>query len=182
DLAVSDEVDVSRHFNPRLVLLVSPLDGAARFADPLSRQGKFGSTPPCRIARRSHILAPNGDEQGPPCEDEAMPLDDREQRILAEIERQFYEDDPDLVQAVRNIDRSRGFGLRLPVVGLIGGLAIVVAFFTSQTIVALAGFTLMVVSATALVHEIRRRGWSLGDSDSDSDDRSIWPRGPFGRR
>lgn len=111
-----------------------------------------------------------------------MPLDDREQRILAEIERQFYEDDPDLVQAVRNIDRSRGFGLRLPLVGLVGGLAIVVAFFTSQTIVALAGFTLMVVSATALVHEIRRRGWSIGDPDSDSDDRSIWPRGPFGRR
>lgn len=79
-----------------------------------------------------------------------MPLDDREQRILAEIERQFYEDDPDLVQAVKNIDRSRGIGIRLPLVGLIGGLAIVVAFFTSQTLVALAGFTLMVVSATAL--------------------------------
>ncbi|HEX2155249.1 MAG TPA: DUF3040 domain-containing protein [Acidimicrobiia bacterium] len=110
-----------------------------------------------------------------------MPLDDREQRILAEIERQFYEDDPELVEAVRNIDRSRGFGIRLPLVGLIGGLAVVVAFFTSQTIVALAGFTVMVVSATALVHEIRRRGWSLGDSDSGSDDRSIWPRRPFGR-
>ena len=60
-----------------------------------------------------------------------------------------YEDDPDLVQAVKNIDRSRGIGIRLPLVGLIGGLAIVVAFFTSQTLVALAGFTLMVVSATA---------------------------------
>ncbi|HLU53486.1 MAG TPA: DUF3040 domain-containing protein [Acidimicrobiia bacterium] len=111
-----------------------------------------------------------------------MPLDDREQRILAEIERQFYEDDPDLVQAVKNIDRSRGIGIRLPLVGLIGGLAIVVAFFTSQTLVALAGFTLMVVSATALAHEIRRRGWSLGEPDSGSEDRSIWPRRPFGRR
>ena len=61
-------------------------------------------------------------------------------------------------------------------------LAIVVAFFTSQTLVALAGFTLMVVSATALAHEIHRRGWSLGDPDSGSEDRSIWPRRPFGRR
>ena len=109
-----------------------------------------------------------------------MPLDDREQRILAEIERQFYEDDPTSF-AVKNIDR-RVIGIRLPLVGLIGGLAIVVAFFTSQTLVALAGFTLMVVSATALAHEIRRRGWSLGEPDSGSEDRSIWPRRPFGRR
>lgn len=111
-----------------------------------------------------------------------MPLDDREQRILAEIERRFYEDDPELVEAVKNIDRSRGFGVRLPLLGLIGGLAVVVAFFTSQTVVALAGFTVMVVSGTALVHEIRRRGWSMGDSDSGSDDQSSWPRRPFGRR
>lgn len=111
-----------------------------------------------------------------------MPLDDREQRILAEIERQFYEDDPDLVEAVKSIDRSKGFGLRLPLVGLIGGLIIVVAFFTSQTIIALAGFTVMVVSATALAHEIRRRGWSLGEPEEGSDDRPIWPRGPFRRR
>ena len=111
-----------------------------------------------------------------------MPLDDREQRILAEIERQFYEDDPKLATAVRNIDRSRSFGVRLPLVGLIGGLAIVVAFFTSQTLVALAGFTLMVVSATVLVQEIRRRGWAGGDRDNESDDRPDWPRRPFGRR
>lgn len=111
-----------------------------------------------------------------------MPLDDREQRILAEIERQFYEDDPELATAVRNIDRTRSYGVRLPLVGLIGGLAIVVAFFTSQTLVALAGFTLMVVSATVLVQEIRRRGWAFGEREGSSDDRPDWPRRPFGRR
>ncbi len=111
-----------------------------------------------------------------------MPLDDREQRILAEIERQFYEDDPELAEAVKNIDRSRSFGVRLPLVGLIGGLIIVVVFFTSQTLIALAGFTVMVISATALVHEIRRRGWVLGDDESESEERSSWPRWPFGRR
>ena len=30
-----------------------------------------------------------------------MPLDDREQRILEEIERQFYQEDPKLAQTVR---------------------------------------------------------------------------------
>lgn len=109
-----------------------------------------------------------------------MPLDDREQRILAEIERQFYEDDPELAAAVRNIDRSRSFGIRLPLVGLIGGLAVVVAFFTSQTWIALAGFTLMVVSATSLVHELRRRGFgsSPRTNSSEGSDGTRWP---FGR-
>lgn len=110
-----------------------------------------------------------------------MPLDDREQRILAEIERQFYEDDPELAAAVRNIDRTRSFGVRLPLVGLIGGLAVVVAFFTSHTLIALAGFTLMVVSATVLVQEIRRRGWAFGGSEPESGDRPNGPRRPFGR-
>ncbi len=111
-----------------------------------------------------------------------MPLDDREQRILAEIERQFYEDDPELATAVRNIDRTRSYGVRLPLVGLVGGLAIVVAFFTSQTLVALAGFTLMVVSATILVQEIRRRGWGPASRDEDGQEPPDWSRRPFGRR
>lgn len=111
-----------------------------------------------------------------------MPLDDREQRILAEIERRFYEDDPELAQAVKNIDRSRRFGVRLPTVGLVGGLAMVVAFFTSHTWVALVGFTVMVASATALVHEIRARGWGEKESGGQSDDPAPGPRWPFWRR
>ena len=50
-----------------------------------------------------------------------MPLDDHEQRILEEIEKQFYEEDPALAHAVRNIDRSGRFGVRLPLVGVIVG-------------------------------------------------------------
>lgn len=110
-----------------------------------------------------------------------MPLDDREQRILAEIERQFYEDDPELAEAVRNIDRMGAGGVRLPLVGLIGGLAVVVAFFTSETLVALAGFTVMVISATALVHEVRRRGMVKEGDEAGPHDAPAWPRWPFGR-
>lgn len=87
-----------------------------------------------------------------------MPLDDNEQRILEEIERQFYEEDPALAHEIRNIDRPSRFGVRLPAVGLVVGIAVVLAAFTSQTLVALAGFALMVVSATALVHGVRTRG------------------------
>lgn len=86
-----------------------------------------------------------------------MPLDDHEQRILDEIERQFYEEDPDLALAVRNIDRSGRFGVRLPLVGLIAGMVIVLATFTVSTPLAIVGFVLMVASATALAHGIRNR-------------------------
>ena len=87
-----------------------------------------------------------------------MPLDDREQRILAEIERQFYEEDPGLAHAVRNIDRSGRFGVRLPLLGLVVGIVVVLVAFTVSTLVAVAGFVLMVVSATALAHGIKARG------------------------
>jgi hypothetical protein len=86
-----------------------------------------------------------------------MPLDDHEQRILDEIERQFYEEDPDLALAVRNIDRSGRFGVRYPLVGLIVGMVVVLASFTSSTPIAIVGFVLMVASATALAYGIRNR-------------------------
>jgi hypothetical protein len=86
-----------------------------------------------------------------------MPLDDREQQILAEIERQFYEEDPDLAHAVRNIDRSARFGVRLPAVGAAAGIALILLFFTSSTLVAFGGFLLLVASVTALLQGLKSR-------------------------
>jgi hypothetical protein len=86
-----------------------------------------------------------------------MPLDDNEQRILDEIERQFYEEDPDLALAVRNIDRAGRYGIRYPLVGLVVGIVTVLASFTSSTPVAIVGFVVMVASATALAYGIRNR-------------------------
>jgi hypothetical protein len=86
-----------------------------------------------------------------------MPLDDREQQILAEIERQFYEEDPDLAHAVRNIDRSVRFGVRLPAAGAVAGVTIVILFFTVNTVIALGGFLTMVLSLTALIQGLRAR-------------------------
>ncbi len=86
-----------------------------------------------------------------------MPLDEHEQKIFGEIERQFYEEDPDLVEAVRKIERSARFGMRLPILGLILGSAVVLLTFTFNPFIALAGFGVMVASATALVTSIRAR-------------------------
>lgn len=110
-----------------------------------------------------------------------MSLDDREQQILAEIERQFYEEDPGLAKAVRNIDRPRRFGVRLPIIGLIVGVVVVIAFFTINTFVALGGFLVMVVSASGIVYELsdrNRRGSGDGNGGSG---KTPWSR-RFGRR
>jgi hypothetical protein len=108
-------------------------------------------------------------------------LSDREQRILAEIERQFYEEDPALAHAVRNISRSTRLGVRLPIVGLVAGLAIIVWTFTLYTLVALAGFILMVVSAALLVSAMRARGYADGTEPPRPRKTSVRRTWPFGR-
>jgi Protein of unknown function (DUF3040) len=101
-----------------------------------------------------------------------MPLSDREQKILAEIERHFYEEDPALVRAVRNIDRKRRVGLRLPLVGVVLGLAVIGVTFTSSTILAVVGFAVLVVSASFLVHAVKARSEEVAaDRDEQSSGR-----------
>jgi len=87
-----------------------------------------------------------------------MPLNDREQRILEEIERQFYEDDPKLAETVAKttLESVSRKWYRLSAVGFTIGLVVMFAFFTSSTVVALGGFLVMVASAGWLAMNIRR--------------------------
>lgn len=96
-----------------------------------------------------------------------MPLDDNEQRILAEIERQFYEEDPELARAVEKIERPSKFGVRLSLIGVVVGLAVIIAY-VDNTWIAVGGFAILVASATALVNALRIRGWR--DENSESED------------
>lgn len=93
-----------------------------------------------------------------------MPLDDKEQRILEEIERQFYEEDPELARAVQRIEKPARVGARLSVLGIILGLGVVIAY-VSVTPIAVAGFVLLVVSATSLVSALRLRDWRSENSE-----------------
>lgn len=92
-------------------------------------------------------------------------MDDKEQRILAEIERQFYEEDPELARAVRKIEKPARIGVRLSMVGVIAGLVIVIAYVTNIW-VAVAGFALLVASATSLVNGLRLRGWRATEAEA----------------
>jgi hypothetical protein len=110
-----------------------------------------------------------------------MALDDHEQKILAEIERQFYEEDPELAHAVRKIARPSRVGVRLAMVGVVAGLAVVIAFFATNTVVAFLGFALLVGSAAALATGLRSRGWRSSDgAPSGEEPESGW-QDPFRR-
>ncbi len=101
-----------------------------------------------------------------------MPLNDKEQKILDEIERQFLQDDPKLARAVRTADAGDAFrrSAQLSAAGFILGLALMLIFFTSNTLVAMIGFVMMVAAASVFVVGIRRRtmGPSTGSLGMDA--------------
>lgn len=101
-----------------------------------------------------------------------MPLDDREQKILAEIERQFYEEDPELARAVSKVERISTVKVRLAILGAVLGLVAILYFLAKNTALALAGFALLVVSATVLVPVIRDR-LVPGDTVDDESDQVL---------
>ena len=86
-----------------------------------------------------------------------MPLDDREQRILEEIERQFYQEDPKLAQTVSSTTLATVTArkIRWASAALVVGLGVMLAFFTRNSFVALAGFLVMVAAGGWMVSAVR---------------------------
>ena len=87
-----------------------------------------------------------------------MPLNEREQRILEEIERQFYEDDPKLAETVAKttLESLSKKWQRLSAVGFGVGLLVMFIFFTQSTVIALVGFIVAVISGGWLAMNLRR--------------------------
>ena len=88
-----------------------------------------------------------------------MPLDEREQRILEEIERQFYETDRKLAETVSKASITGVFRrpLQWAALGFLVGLGVMLFFFTRYTPIAMVGFVLMVASAWTAAVAVRRR-------------------------
>jgi len=111
-----------------------------------------------------------------------MPLSDREQKILAEIERHFYAEDPRLVRAARKIDPNQRLGTRGAVLGIVIGTALVGAAISRFTWLAVIGFVLVVISATRLITTViadRQEKEEEGQAGEESDDDK--GRGRLGR-
>ncbi len=95
-----------------------------------------------------------------------MPLSEDEQRILHQIEQQFYEHDPVLAGELENTSlwrhafRQIKLSIALFVVGL---LCLVIALATATTfVVAFGGFVLMLVAALwfeRMTRVLGRAGW-----------------------
>jgi len=77
-----------------------------------------------------------------------MPLNEHEQRILEEIERQFYEEDPELARSVARASWSSRLHprRRLVIAGFVLGLVVMLASFTTSAWIAAGGFLLMLGS------------------------------------
>jgi hypothetical protein len=89
-----------------------------------------------------------------------VPLSEEEQKLLEEIERNFYESDPTLANTVRSTtvytdSRRRAV---IGVIALCGGLALVVVGLSSHVIVSYVGFVVMLGGAFVLEQYLRRIG------------------------
>lgn len=93
----------------------------------------------------------------------AMPLSEEEQRILQQIEQQFYEHDPEFAQAVAGagVEKHATRRLRLGVVGCVVGMALTLALLPVNAFAAFGGFAVMLVSALAVDRSLRVLGAPL---------------------
>jgi hypothetical protein len=97
-----------------------------------------------------------------------MPLNEHEQKILDEIERQLYEDDPKLAELVRKAVRSGRdkWKIRLAAVLFVAGGVLMFASFTQSWAIAGVGFLVMVASAGWIAITARsNRAQSAGVND-----------------
>ena len=83
-----------------------------------------------------------------------MSLNEHEQKILDEIERQLYEEDPKLAQKVAKAVRTGRdrWKMRLAAVVFVLGAVVMFASFTQTWIIAGIGFLIMVASAGWMAH------------------------------
>lgn len=88
-----------------------------------------------------------------------MPLSDHEQRILEEIERQYYEQDPKGARELssQTLEATLVRNFRRGILLFVAGLAVLVVFFFSTApLVGVVAFLLMLVGATFAYQNVRK--------------------------
>lgn len=89
-----------------------------------------------------------------------MPLSEDEQRILHQIEQQFYESDPAFAREVgkTTLYRHAGRNLKWASVGFAVGFALLVASFAFSLALGFAGFLVMLGCAFVFERNLRKMG------------------------
>ncbi len=89
-----------------------------------------------------------------------MPLSEDEQRILHEIERRFYEHDPEYARSIESstLYRALGRNCKWGALGFVAGLIILLVSFASSLWLGVFGFGVMLVSAIVITQNVRKMG------------------------
>ena len=89
-----------------------------------------------------------------------MPLSEDEQRILHEIEQQFYESDPAFAREVgkTTLYRHAGRNLKWAALGFVCGFVLLLVAFISSLVLGFAGFLVMLGSAVVFERNLRKMG------------------------
>lgn len=89
-----------------------------------------------------------------------VPLSEDEQRILHEIERSFYENDPAFARGVSQttLYRHAGRNLKYAAAGFVVGLIVLITSFAWSLVLGLVGFLAMLGSAFVFERNLRKMG------------------------
>ena len=89
-----------------------------------------------------------------------MPLSEDEQRILQEIEKNFYDNDPAFAREVSSstLGRNAGRNLKLAAAGFVAGLVVLILGFTESLGLGFLGFVAMLASAAVFERNVRHLG------------------------
>lgn len=112
-----------------------------------------------------------------------MPLSEEEQRILADIERQFHADDPKLAREVSrtSVYSHSGRQLKWAIAGVVVGLVLMVVLLAMQIVWAslIVGFGVAFLCAVWAWYAFRRMT-QAGINDLRRKTRSLFPKGISG--
>ncbi|HYH49216.1 MAG TPA: DUF3040 domain-containing protein [Acidimicrobiia bacterium] len=89
-----------------------------------------------------------------------MPLSEDEQRILQEIEAQFYANDPQLAQQVSEttLYRHASRNIKWAALGFVVGFIVLLTSFASNLFLGFVGFLAMLGCAFVIVSNLRKMG------------------------
>jgi len=90
----------------------------------------------------------------------SVPLSEHEQRVLHELEQALYQHDPAFADRVRSesVYRYAGRYMKWSVAGFVVGLAVMLAFFTTNVLLGFLGVLIMFGSLVTFWTNVRRMG------------------------
>jgi hypothetical protein len=87
-----------------------------------------------------------------------MPLDEREQRILKEIEQGLYAEDPSLARKVGRLNQVASRRSIIAAAVFVIGIGLTLGTFAFNPWLALGGFVMAVLAGSAFLHARRAAG------------------------